>query len=35
MNNKTSMDVFKKVSVPRAALRNAVPAVAAMLMAPI
>jgi len=35
MDNRTSMDVFEKVSVPRAPLRNAVPAVAAMLIAPL
>ncbi len=32
MDNRTPMDVFERASVPRAVLRNAVPAMVAMLM---
>lgn len=32
MDNKTSMDVFEKALVPQAVLKNAIPAMAAMLM---
>ena len=32
MNDKTAMDVFEKAPVPQAVLKNAVPAMAAMLM---
>lgn len=35
MESKSAMDIFEKAPVPQAVLKNAVPAMAAMLMVPI